>query len=211
MESVAKQYNFVSDYLDVTKNMMVAFFFAYTYFDKETKQYKPIETFEFNTPYLYIGSLRELYYRTPEAVENIGFQAITSAKAQQTMSINVAKNDEYVKSFFKKIELPKNPKIAKNVYDQFEGGRLLVPQDYASKCAEKVNESYTLQEDLVIEYCESTKTDEEWLRGEYDKLGYDLISKKWDILDVAKESINKEIDDYILPYLNSHFLFRRVN
>ena len=211
MEAVAKQYNCVSDYIDVTRNMMVAYFFAYTYWDKEKNLLRPIETFEFNTPMLYIGSIKELYYKVPESVTNIGFQTMVSSKAQQTMSLNVAKDRDYIKSLFKKIELPKNPMIAKNVYDQFEGGRLLMPQDYATKCATLINEHKTLQEDLVIEYCESTKTDEEWLRGEYERLGYDLITQKWEIPEQAHSMINKEIDDYIMPYLKSRFLYREEN
>ena len=208
MEALAKQYNCVSDYIDVTRNMMVAYFFAYTYWDSEKNQLRPIETFEFNTPMLYIGSIKELYYKVPECVANIGFQTVVPAKAQQTMSLNVAKNRDYIKSLFKKIELPKNPLIARNVYDQFEGGRLLIPQDYASKCVSKINEHKTLQEDLVIEYCEMTETDEEWLRGEYERLGYKLINNMWDIPEQAISMIKKEVDDYIMPYLRTRFLFR---
>jgi len=211
MEAVAKQYNCVSDYIDVTKNMMVAYFFAYTYWDKEKKQIRPIENFEHNTPMMYIGSIKELYYRVPDSVANIGFQTTVAAKAQQTMSLNVAKDRDYIKSLFKKIELPKNPKIAINVYDQFEGGRLLMPQDYATKCASLINEHKTLQEDLVVEYCKLTKTDEEWLRGEYERLGYDLITREWDIPEQAHSMINNEIDNYIMPYLKSRFLYREEN
>ena len=211
MEAVAKQYNCVSDYIDVTRNMMVAYFFAYTYFDKKTNQIRPIENFEYNTPMLYIGSIKELYYKANECVANLGFQAITSAKAQQTLSLNVANNRDYIKSLFKKIELPKNPKIAINVFEQFEGGRLLMPQDYASKCATLINEHNTLQEDLVVEYCEWTKTDEEWLREEYEKLGYELINKPWDIPEQAHNMIKNEVEGYIIPYLNSsRFIYREI-
>ena len=210
MEAVAKQYNCVSDYIDVTRNIMVAYFFAYTYWDSEKNQIRPIETFEFNTPMLYIGSIKELYYKAYDAVSNIGFQAITSAKAQQTLSLNTVKNYDYIKSLFKRIELPKNFEIARNVYDQFEGGRLLIPQDYASKYSEFIRGQKTLQEDLVYEYCELTKTDEEWLTGEYDRLGYKLITQEPDISDLAYNAINKEIDEYILPYLNSRFIFRET-
>ena len=210
MEALANQYNCVSDYIDVTRNMMVAYFFAYTYYDKDLRQIRPIENFDNYTPMMYIGSIKELYYRANEAVADIGFQAITSAKAQQSLSLNVANNRDYIKSLFKKIELPKNPVIAKNVYDQFEGGNLLMPQDYASKCSALIREHNSLQEDLVVEYCEMTKTDEEWLRSEYEKLGYELVTKLWDIPEQAHSMICKEVDDYIIPYLKSRFIFREL-
>ena len=154
-EAIAKQYNFVSDNIDVTRNLMVAYFFAYTYYDEKTGERKPLEGFE-------------------------------------------------------KIELPKDTRIAKNVYEQFDCGRRLLPPDYASKCAKLVNDYNTLQDDLVAEYCEMTKTNEVWLREEYEKLGYEIVKQEWNVPETAHNIINKEIDDYILPYLNSNFIFRGV-
>lgn len=210
MEAIAKQYNFVSDNIDVTRNLMVAYFFAYTYYDEKTGERKPVESFDFNTPMLYIGSIRDLYYRAKDTVKDLSFQAIVAAKAQQTLSLNIPENWDYVKTLFRKVELPKDTRIAKNVYEQFDGGRRLLPPDYASKCAKLVNDNNTLQDDLVTEYCEMTKTDEVWLREEYEKRGYETVKKEWDISENAHNVINKEIDDYILPYLNSNFIFRGV-
>ena len=157
---------------------------------------------------LYIGSIRDLYYRAPKTVEDLSFQAITSAKAQQTLSLNIPDNWDYVKTLFRKVELPKNLNIARNLYDQFEGGRRLLPPDYASKCASITEENKPLSDDLVTEYCELTATDEVWLRGEYEKLGYELTDEIITLPEQAHSMINKEIDDYIIPYLNSHFIFR---
>lgn len=210
MEAVAKQYNYVSDYIDVTRNIMIAYFFAYTYWNKDENQLLPIENFENYSPMLYVGSLRDLYYKAPYSVENICFQTMLRAKAQQTMSLNVSTNRDYIKSLFKKIELPKNPVIAKNVFEQFKGGELLFPNDYATRCAAQIKNFRTLQEDLVVKYCEQTATDEEWLRGEYKKLNYELINQIWDIPEQARSMINREIDEYILPYLNTGFLLRGI-
>ena len=208
MEAIAKQYNLVSDNIDVTKNLMVAYFFAYTYWDEKTNERRPLEGFDYNTPMLYIGSIRDLYYKAPKTVEDLSFQAITSAKAQQTLSLNVDENWDYVKTLFRKVELPKNVKIARELYEQFEGGRRLLPPDYASKCAGMINDNKPLSDDLVTEYCELTTTDEVWLRGEYEKLGYELTDERITLSEQAYNMINKEIDDYIIPYLNSHFIFR---
>ncbi len=208
MEAIAKQYNFVSDNIDVTRNLMVAYFFAYTYWDADKNECRPLEGFEYNTPMLYTGSIRELYYKSYTAVKDLSFQAIVCAKAQQTLSLNIGDNWDYIKTLFRKIELPKDVRIARNVYDQFDGGRLLLPPDYASKCANLVKDYKTLQDDLITEYCDQTNTDEVWLRGEYEKLGYEFTEKRWELPSQAGEMINKEIDDYVLPYLNSNFIYR---
>ena len=208
MEAIAKQYNLVSENIDVTKNLMVAYFFAYTYVDKKTGERRPLEGFDYNTPMLYTGSIRDLYYRAPETVENLSFQIITSAKAQQTLSLRIGNNYDYVKSLFVKAELPKNTDIAKNVYEQFEGGIRLLPPDYASKYARHIENTDTLSDNLVSVYCKLTKTDEVWLRSEYKKLGYELTDKPYDVSKDAETMINREIDDYLIPYLDNKFIFR---
>ena len=86
-----------------------------------------------------------------------------------------------------------------------------MPQDYATKCAAMINGHKTLQQDLICEYCDMTETDEEWLRGEYENLGYELVNQKWDVPETAHIAIKKEIDDYIMPYLKSRFLYREEN
>ena len=210
MAAIAKQYNMVSENIDVTKNLMVAYFFAYTYVDDKTGERRPLEGFEYNTPMLYTGSIRNLYYRAYETVENLSFQAITSAKAQQTLSLKVGKNYDYVKSLFVKTELPKNTEIAKNVYEQFEGGRRLLPPDYASKYAKHIEGLRTLDDNLVSVYCKLTETDEVWLRGEFKKLGFDLTDKSYGVSVEAEAAINNEIDNYIIPYLDNKFIFRGI-
>lgn len=210
LEAIAKHYDHVSDYLDITRDLMTALFFAYTYFDKEQNKLLPLPAFEFNTPYIYIGNIKELYLKAPDSVKNIGLQPMPKAKAQKSMSINVSGDFNYIKSLFKKIELPKNPAIAKYIYNKFEGGKLLFPDDYASKCAMQIKSFKTLQEDLVEQYCEDTKTDKTWLLSEYSKLGYKLVNRLWDIQEGARETINKEIDEDIIPFLNDGFIFRGI-
>ena len=210
MEAIAKHYDVVSDYLDVTRDLMTALFFAYTYFDKEKGKNLPIPEFGYNTPYLYVADMKELFDKATDSVKNIGFQPVPRAKAQQTMSIDVSGNFDYIKSLFKKVELPKNPAISKYIYNKFEEGRLLFPDDYASECAKRVSELRTLRVDLFIKYCEETETDKVWLSGEYKKLGYQLGSQPLDISEQEKIKVNKEIDELIIPYLNDGFIFRGI-
>ena len=209
-ESVAKLYNCVSDYIDVTRNIMVAYFFAYTYFDKEKRQIAPIQDFENFSPAIYIGNLKKLYKTVPSSIQNTGFQTLLRAKAQQALSLDVSNDRDIIKNTFTKIDLPKNPVIAKNVFKQFNNGQLLLPADYASKCASKIKETRTLQEDLVEEYCNITKTDRNWLRSEYTKFGFSLVNNRWELPEQAKYVMHREIDDYIIPFLNNNFICRGV-
>ena len=210
MEAISKHYELVSDYLDVTRDLMIALFFAYTYYDKDTMQILPLPAFEYNTPFLYVGNLKELYDKANTSVKNIGFQPVPRAKAQQAMSINLSGDYDYIKSLFKKVELPKNPAISKYIYNMFEGGKLLFRDDYISNYAKQVNSLMAFPSDLFIRYCEETETDKDWLTEEYTKLGYGFtdITSGIPITDI--ERINTEIDEIILPYLDDGFIFRGI-
>ena len=202
MEAVAKHFNYMSDYVDVTRNMSVAYFFAYTYFNEDKKCYMPIENFEYNTPTIYVASLKDLYRQAPESVENLSWQPFNRTKQQLAMSVNTSKNWRKVQDVFKKVYLSKNPAIAKYIYELFEGGDLLFPKDYISMCATQVMEYKTLHEDLIYKYCDETKTDIKWLSEELKKLDYEFVNQPWYIPEQAKDIINKEIDENIIPYMS---------
>lgn len=204
-EAIAKHYEFVSDYLDFTRNVLVALFFAYTYFDKDTNKFLPIEQYGYNTPYIYVGSLKDIYYNSPEALTNFGFQTMPRAMDQQSLSIDVSKNGELIKGLFRKIELPKNPVLSRNIYDKFDGGKFLFPHDNASKYAVKIKNQMTLNESLVEEYCEDTQTDEAWLKDELKNLGYVLISRSIEVSEEEDAFIRREVEEYMIPYLDSNF------
>ena len=204
-EAVAKHYNYMSDYIDVTRNMMIAYFFAYTYYDKEKNRYFPIENFNEYSPTLYAVSLRDLYYTIPDSVANISWQPLARPKMQQAMSINVSKDWDIVQSLFRKVQLPKNPAISRYVYEMFDCGNLLIPADYITRCANQIREYKTLHNDLIEAYCEETKTDIKWLREELKKLDFEFVEQPWFIPEQANDIINKEIDENIIKYLSKGF------
>ncbi len=206
-EAISKHFNYMSDYVDVTRSMEVAYFFAYTYYDNEKKQYLPIENFENYTPIIYAGSLRELYYQVPDSVKNICWQPFQRTKLQQTMSINTSGDWQGIQRLFRKIPLAKNSAISKYIYDLFEGGVKLFPNDYISRCAAQVRDYKTLHNDLISKYCEDTKTDEVWLRSELEKLEYEFVDQPWYIPEQANNIINSELDDYIFSYLSHGFSY----
>lgn len=207
LEAVAQNYNFVSDYLDMTKNLMAAYFFAYTYVDSKTGKIMPVEDFSEYSPTLYIGNIARLYAEVPETVQGIGMQALLRSKTQLTMSLNVGENSG-VKSLFKKVELPKNPAVSRNLFAQFRGGEMLFPSDYLSKCSLQIRSYKVLNESLINQYCAETSTDQKWLVDELKKMGYEIVNQPWDIPEQARYMINREIDEFIIPFMNSNVAFR---
>ncbi len=207
LEAVAQNYNFVSDYLDMTRNLMAAYFFAYTYVDAKTGKIVPVEDFSEYSPTLYIANIAKLYEYAPEAVQSIGMQALLRPKTQFTMSLNVGENFD-IKSLFKKVELPKNPAVSRNLFAQFRGGEMLFPSDYLSRASLQIRSYKVLNEGLVNQYCAETSTDQKWLVDELKKLGYELVNKPWEIFEQARYMINREIDEFIIPFMNSNVAFR---
>jgi hypothetical protein len=53
LEALAQHYNFKTNYLDVTRDIEVAEFFAYTYID-DTGKYQPITNFDSNNYKLHL-------------------------------------------------------------------------------------------------------------------------------------------------------------
>lgn len=207
LEAVAQNYNCISNYIDMTRNLMAAYFFAYTYVDSKTGKIMPVEDFSEYSPTLYIGNLARLYAEAPDSIKGIGLQALLRPKTQLTMSLNVAGNSN-VKSLFKKVELPKNPALARNVFAQYRGGEMLFPSDYLSKCSLQIRSYKMLNEELMNKYCAETSTDQKWLSGELKKQGYEIVKQPWDIPEQARYMINREIDEFIIPFMNSNVAFR---
>ena len=98
---------------NLTRNIMTAYFFAYTTIDRETGRFLPIEDFETYTPILYTGNIAQIYAKFPDAIKNMSLQLLTRPKIQDTLSLNLESNID-IKSLFNKIELPKNINVSRN-------------------------------------------------------------------------------------------------
>lgn len=206
-EAISSNYGFMSNCIDFTRNLMTAYFFAYTTIDEKSGRFMPIQDFETYSPTLYIGNLPKIYNANPELLKFAGSQLLLRSKIQQTLSINFIKNMD-IKSLFKKIDLPKNPAVAINIFKQTQGGAILFPGDYVAKCGAQIKNYKTLQENLIAQYCAETGTDHKWLIGEIKKLGWEIVDKPWNLPEQGRYIINREIDELIIPYLNTNIIFR---
>lgn len=103
MEAIAQHYGFISNYLDITRDLLVALFFAYTYID-ENGNYVPISDFSKYEPTLYIGNLKNIFLKYPNCIKIIGFQALLRPFKQKAMAIEII-NNENINQLFETIKL----------------------------------------------------------------------------------------------------------
>lgn len=204
-EAIAQHYEFISNYLDITKDLTVAMFFAYTY--QENGKYYPITDFEKYHPTLYVGNLKNIFSHNADDIRIIGFQSLYRPFLQKAMAIEIKKEDT-IKPLFEKIILPANKAIAYEIYSRMRGGNSLFPNDYASIMAKDIKESKFLYREYFEIYCKEHNINNDEFYKKIEKQGYCLSDQKWGIYDYAKYIINKELDDNIIPFLDNCIALR---
>lgn len=208
LEAVAQHYEFMSNYLDITKDLFVAMFFAYTY--QKDGIYYPIQNFKRYSPTLYIGNLKTIYNKEPDCLKIIGFQSLLRPHLQKAMAIEIQKKDK-VKHLFKKVKLPKSPVIAREIFEKANRGFNLFPNDPVGFFAKDVKSNKMLYKEYVEEFCSINKLNLEDVSKELNNLGYTFTDKTWDIPQNFVDAINNEIDNQIIPYINNKIAFRGVS
>lgn len=208
LEAIAQHYEFVSNYLDITKDLIVAMFFAYTY-QKDGKYY-PINDFNAYNPTLYIGNLKTIYKHNPNCLKIIGFQSLLRPIMQQAMAIKID-NEDSVKPLFEKIELPKNQTFANEIFSKTNCGKTFFPNDFMSNVAQQIKQEKSLNLELLKEYCHLNELNTASLISKLKDNGYETTLKHWQIPEQAWYGIHREIDDHIIPYLNERIGFRGVS
>ena len=114
-EAIAQHYGFKTNYVDITRIRDVAEFFAYTYYDHGT--YYPITDFSEYCPCLYTADLHDFYREKLNSIKLISGQIALRPCSQRAMAID--NFDGYdCKSLFKKEILPKDKKIAEEIYER---------------------------------------------------------------------------------------------
>jgi len=207
LEAIAQHYEFISNYLDITKDFLTALFFAYTF--TENGIYYPITDFNKYTPTLYIGNLKTIYEKEPDNLKIIGFQSLLRPYLQRAMAIEIKKEDT-IKPLFEKIILPQSPAISQEIFSLFNNGDKLFPKDYITKASKEIKANKALQEEFFIKYCTKFDLNIDETQKQLELQGYSITKASWDIPEQAKYMINREIDDNIIPFLDSSIGLRGV-
>jgi hypothetical protein len=148
-EAIAQHYGFASNYLDLTRDVDVAKFFAYTYVDEETGGYKPIVNFEQYSPTLYRANITDIYIRY--GCEPIGFQPFLRPIMQKALAVNLGENYNSVKDLFKEYQLT-DAEEAKKIFDNFKGGELLFPKEPVTIFIDKFSPEFSATMEWDADY-----------------------------------------------------------
>lgn len=157
LEAIAQHYDFKTNYIDVTRNRDVAEFFAYTYWDKNHKCYKPI-TANYS-PRIYRAKMADVIQYNSKIFQIVGFQACLRPLKQQAMALDLSNGNTSIRDdLFETIILENSEEKAKTVFDKFDGGKLLFPTETIIDLKNKIEDPKTfLSEYCVQKYAETFK------------------------------------------------------
>lgn len=206
-EAIAQHYGFPTSYIDITRDINVALFFAYTYY--ENGMYHPVKDFERYKPCLYIGNLKEIYDKNHEFLKLISYQAVVRAYRQKAMALDLSDCDS-IKDLFIKVELPKVPEFAMGIFEHFASGELLMPtgrindyQDIVAKYADKIKAIKTISIEYIERYCSIYQKDFGDIKHILESQGYEITTflEKVEIPKEELEFMFTDIERGIKPFL----------
>lgn len=201
-EALAQHYGFISDYIDITRNLNIALFFAYCKYNGDGL-YEPILDFSGYDPVLYVSNVYWIHKDSLGKIKIIGFQAALRPLKQCAMALDVRNDDDFIK-YFNCYHLPKDPEISNYIYNTMNGGKFIFPDDIVSKLAKNVMENKQLQEKFFDEWCSTNaKFDRDEVSKAILNLGYTFTDKIFDIDKGFYDIINSEIDNGIIPFLET--------
>lgn len=207
-EAIAQHYEFPTSYIDISRDINVAMFFAYTYF--KDGAYHPIVDFDEYKPCLYIGNLKDIYTKNKELLKLISYQSVVRAYQQKAMALDLT-NSNGLKKLFLKVELPNMPEVAMGIYEHFVGGELLMPsgkinnyQDIVAKYADIIRRTKVFSLEYVERYCGIYQKDINDIRFVLEKQGYEITTgfEQFEISKNDLEVMYSDIDNGIKPFLN---------
>ena len=207
LEAIAQHYEFATNYLDITTKKDIALFFAYTYKDQKTDEYKPIEDFNAFQPHLfevsYNSCLKEPF--NPD-VRIIGFQPLRRPILQYAMGICMDSPKTDYNCEFIKCALPTEKQKAYEIYDKFEGGKNLFPNDFASLIAKKIKDRVVKEKiinfDIFLKYCKLNQQDTKEMENILHNNGYNFSNEKLLITKDDEIFMQKEIDEVFIPWVD---------
>lgn len=127
---LAMSYGFPTQLLSLTSDIDIASFFAVTEFDEAEHKYKPIDNSENNkTGILYVFNLMAPFGMIP-GLSTIGLQPFVRPGLQKEFAINIPKDMDFANhSFTVGCVFKHDNDITKRIYEQFQQGEALRPQN----------------------------------------------------------------------------------
>ena len=215
-EAIAQHYGFPTNYLDITTKKDISEFFAYCYWDKKTGEYKPREIFtDEHKPFLFESKYNSvLNHPFNKDIKIIGFQPLYRPILQFAMGIDLGQTTVDYNEEFYKIELPCDKKRAFAVFDKFEGGKKIFPDDYASIAASMIKSRVKKERIISInsfeKYCEKYNVNRKETEILLKENGYKFSDEELKISDNVKIDMQKEIEEKLIPWIDEFVEYRPI-
>lgn len=145
---LAQHYELATEMMDFTRSKDIAMFFASCKRNDKTKQYEP-NIDDTKDAVLYTVDMKKMC-ESGEPLNIIGIQPLLRPYRQMALSISQAPSDNLnTKSYIhvEKLKIDKNHAL--KVFEQFEGGTKLFPEDSVYSKAREIKESNTLDEEVI--------------------------------------------------------------
>lgn len=205
LDAIAQHYNFATNYIDVTKDIKIALFFAYTDYDASSGKYFPVEDFSIYKPTLYVSNFALL--EMTNVLNTVGFQAVLRPQVQYAMAIDVKNNTGT--SNFRKIELTQNADIAYGLYNSFHNGEDLFPDEPVTRLQQIVRNRKSLNMALFCRYCDLYKKDSnDLLKILSDKYSIDSSLPSFDT--DLKNKMQTDTVEKLIPWIVKNISYRRI-
>lgn len=210
LEAIAQHYEFISNYIDLTRDLNVALFFAYTFYDKHSQSYRPVDDFTFYSPTLYVSNLKTWSSATTEKLRAISFQALLRPHVQKALALDMQNIDEKELKF-KKYELPKSQAFASEVFYNCKRGNIYFPNDIIGRLEYQIKNEKMLRNSYFYEYCNAHSCNSDLLREQLLKSDYRFTDEPFCFDEAASRYMNNEIDNGIIPFLNNKCAYRGIS
>lgn len=206
LDAVAQHYEFATNYLDVTKDVRVALFFAYTVC-KDGKYY-PVQDFNEYKPTLYIANQSLMHVINKNIVRPVGFQAVMRPLLQTAFALNMTSENKDILSNFIEIELPQSPEVALAIYRSFNDGRDIFPDEPVMSLKNIVRERRDLNEGLFKQYCREYKKPEAVLREKLEE-NFRITNTLPLIEPEMFTKMTSEVYDKLIPWIKENISYRK--
>jgi len=209
-EAIAQHYEFATNYLDFSTDMLISMFFAYTYCIEPGK-YEPINDFNKYSPTIYIGDIKKIFQETfKDSFKIIGFQPANRPTIQKALAFEFNDVKNNFKNIFIKIELPKTTYMSIGIYEHFQRGEALFPKDIQTEYSKQIRDKYIISEYISL-YCDKFNKNIKDVQNKLINNGYEITNRKTSWSQNDTNFMNYEIKELILPWMCQNIGYRKTS
>lgn len=167
-EAIGQHYGLRTKYIDITRSLDVATFFACCKINEDGK-WEPVKEG--------VGVMYRTLFLPGVNVEPVGAQIFSRPKAQQAHAVEIRNNDDFERhSGVEIFEFKHDLECSKKILDFFDGGERIMPYDLLSEKVNLIKSMKTLPEKILRKIMVSDGVQKDKIRKNLKKL--DVLLKK---------------------------------